>query len=79
MVVDDDVDDEDAKDACSLYEVIERFHTARAKGGGGHPMNIPSMPPPSSSGRGGRSSGSFTRPSLHPALPTPSIIDPEDH
>lgn len=62
-----------------LDEVIERFNAARAKGGGGHPMNIPSMPPPSSSGRGsGRPNGAFSRPSLHPAIPAPSIIDPED-
>lgn len=62
----------------SLDEVIDRFNAARAKGGGGHPMNIPSIPPPSSHGRS-RPSGGFTRPSLHPAIPSPSIIDnPED-
>lgn len=67
----------------SLDEVIERFNTARAKGGGGSPLNIPSIAPPSSHGRRAslqpsRPSGAFNRPALDSALMTPSIIDDLD-
>ncbi|MBX3228845.1 MAG: flagellar FlbD family protein [Labilithrix sp.] len=63
----------------SLDEVIERFTTARAKMGGTGPINVPSMPPPSSSGRRSlqpsRPSGAFNRPALDAAMIAPSIID----
>lgn len=64
----------------SLDEVIERFVASRAKSGGGNPLNIPSIAPPSGSGsraslQPSRPSGAFNRPGLDAALMTPSIID----
>lgn len=66
----------------SLDEVIDRFTTARAKMGGGGPINIPSIPPPSGNGRRtlqpSRPSGAFNRPALDAALMAPTIIDEEE-
>jgi len=67
----------------SMDEVIDRFMTARVRMGGGTPIHLPTLPPPSSSGRRqsmlpGRPSGAFNRPNLDAALIAPSIIDEEE-
>lgn len=64
----------------SMEEVIDRFTAARVRMGGGGPIAIPTMPPPSSSGRrgSGHPSGPYGRPSLGPILMTPSIIETEE-
>lgn len=63
----------------SMDEVIERFMTVRSRLGNAGPISLPSMPPPSSSGRrSGRPSGGYSRPALGPAMHAPSIIVGDD-
>lgn len=63
----------------SMDEVIERFMTARARIGLGSPINLPTMPPPSSHGRRSQlPSGGYSRPSLGPISPSIIVSDEEE-
>lgn len=63
----------------SMDEVIERFMTVRSRIGNASPAGIPSLPPPSSSGRrSARPSGGYTRPSLPMGMPAIILSDREE-
>jgi flagellar protein FlbD len=66
----------------SMDEVIERFTTVRSRIGNAGPLNLPSIPPPSSQ-RGGRASmrpsGGYSRPSLGPVGMPAIIVGDHDH